>query len=159
MENGVKTPTEELDKRIADVIQDIDKDVDDDVSEADENDPELLAELAKITGASRPAQSGQSAAERDTRSPVIVLPTTLMSKIQILKSRLEMYELAEKAAKEAKEEGRERRFARGIQTINEMLKTALNGDDVKVEDIPPEVSMKNVPTEAEETGVEAKEKA
>lgn len=71
-----------------------------------------------------------------------ILPTTTMSTVELLKSRIEMYRLAEKIAKESGDTTRARSRGRGLKTLESMLKQALAGKTINLEEIPPAVSTK-----------------
>lgn len=80
-----------------------------------------------------------------------ILPTTTMSTVELLKSRIEMYRLAEKIAKESGDSMRARSRGRGVKTLETMLKQALAGKSINPDDIPPVVSTKapNAPPTSE----------
>lgn len=71
-----------------------------------------------------------------------ILPTTTISTAELLKIRIEMYKLAEKIAKESGDNTRARSRARGVKTLEIMLKQALAGKPINLEEIPPVVSTK-----------------
>ncbi|KAG8305450.1 Coiled-coil and C2 domain-containing protein 1A [Homalodisca vitripennis] len=62
----------------------------------------------------------------------------------LLRERLAMYQEAEANAKATGESARARRLARGIKTLNELLKQAATGQSVSEEDIPPPVAVKKL---------------
>lgn len=118
-----------LDKMIAESLQDVPSD--EDVSD-DENDPNLLSELNQITGEPPVVE----AAPTPTPGPSEPANTKTL-----LAERLKMYELAEENAKKAGETSRARRFNRGIKTIKDLIKTSNAGRPINPEDIPPEVAV------------------
>lgn len=71
-----------------------------------------------------------------------ILPTTTLSTVDLIKSRIEMYKLAEKNALEQNDKNRARSRARGIKTLETMLKEALKGKTINPDEIPPIVSTK-----------------
>ncbi|XP_073824975.1 coiled-coil and C2 domain-containing protein 1-like [Musca autumnalis] len=139
----------DLDKMIADSLKDIGSDDDDDDIE---NDSDLLGELHEIADPVDIAQGEQDEVENveaTTKSeilqpeePQLFLPTTALSTVDIIKQRIEMYKIAESNAKTSGESAKARRFGRGLKTLNDLLKQANAGKDIKSEDIPPEVSVK-----------------
>lgn len=151
----------ELDRMVAESMRDIDDDEDDD----DDDDPNLLDELATITGdevvpsedkedvqpTANENEQTQSAAAND-----IILPTTALSTVDTIKSRIEMYKLSEKMCKEAGETGKARSRARGIKSLESLLKQALSGKPINLDDIPPEVLVKaaNKPTDSDNVNIE-----
>ncbi|XP_030241515.1 coiled-coil and C2 domain-containing protein 1-like isoform X1 [Drosophila navojoa] len=139
-------PSSELDKMIADSLRDVS---DDDDDEALENDSDLLGELHGITGVEEEeeeeekTQPAPAAAPIEEAEPVqTFLPTTTVDTLSIIKQRIEMYKQAEANAKAAGESGKARRFARGLKTLQDLLKQSSAGKNINVDDIPPEVSVK-----------------
>lgn len=136
-------PSSELEKMIADSLRDVS---DDDDDEALENDSDLLGELHGITGEEEEeekAQPAPAAAPVEEAEPVqTFLPTTTVDTLSIIKQRIEMYKQAEANAKAAGESGKARRFARGLKTLQDLLKQSSAGKNINVDDIPPEVSVK-----------------
>lgn len=55
----------------------------------------------------------------------------------MLRERLELYRKAEQKAKRQNEAGKARRFARGIKTLQQLLKDAQAGNAINEADIPP----------------------
>lgn len=121
----------------------------------DDDDPDLLNELSAITG----NEVEEDTTPTDTAPPVAmetqpipdvappktdepILPTTTINTVDLLKSRLEMYRLAEKIAKESGDSTRARSRGRGVKNIESLLKQALAGKTINPDDIPPEVSTK-----------------
>ncbi|XP_023175269.2 coiled-coil and C2 domain-containing protein 1-like isoform X2 [Drosophila hydei] len=137
-------PSSDLDKMIADSLRDVS---DDDDDEALENDSDLLGELHGITGVEEEVeeQPTPTAAASEEAEPVqTFLPTTTVDTLSIIKQRLDMYKQAEANAKAAGESGKARRFARGLKTLQDLLKQSAAGKSINVDDIPPEVSVKPV---------------
>lgn len=123
----------ELDKMVVDSLKDIDV-YDDD---GDDDDPALLNELSQIIEPEKPKENEVTAEP----SADIILPTTNFVP-EVLKTRMEMYKIAEANAVAANESSRARRFGRGLQTLDTMLKQALAGEPIDMESIPPEVITK-----------------
>lgn len=71
-----------------------------------------------------------------------ILPTTTLNTVDLLKSRIEMYKLAEKIAKESGDTTRARSRGRGVKTLESMFKQALAGKTINPDEIPPVVSTK-----------------
>lgn len=128
----------------------------------DDDDPDLLNELSEITGnegeneSEKPQEVPPSAAPASLNSTAeqdqSIVPTTTLNTVELLKSRLEMYRQAEKIAKQSNDNTRARSRARGIKTIESLLKQALAGKTINADDIPPVVSTtapKVQPTSAE----------
>ncbi len=121
----------DLDRMVADSMKDIDVSDDD----GGDDDPDLLNELSQII---HPEQDQDTSAPIDlsistTANPVpAVVPT-------LLKERIEMYRIAEANANEANESGRARRFARGLSTLEALMKEALADKPINLDDMPPEV--------------------
>lgn len=63
----------------------------------------------------------------------------LLGDLEVVESRLRMYQSAIAAAKEKKESSKVRRYERSLKTLNEMMKSVKAGKKVNMEDIPPEV--------------------
>lgn len=145
-------PPSELDKMIADSLKDIEPDED-----IDEDDPDLLNELSAIVEPDELKElapipdSSPIPGAVDTTSVEPILPTTAMNTIDILKSRIEMYKMAEKIAKETGDTTRARSRARGLKTLESMLRQAKAGNPVNVEEIPPVVSIKSPNAPAQQT--------
>lgn len=127
-----------------------------------EDDPDLLNELSEIAGGD---EDGADLKPEEPISPVIttppsipdatpqtdepILPTTTMSTVELIKSRIEMYKLAEKIAKESGDSSRARSRGRGVKSLESLLKQAIAGKPINPDDIPPVVSVK--PPNAPET--------
>uniref|UniRef100_A0A1B6H408 C2 domain-containing protein n=1 Tax=Cuerna arida TaxID=1464854 RepID=A0A1B6H408_9HEMI len=128
---AIGLPAADLDVMVATSLRDLPSDAE---LSGDDDDPDLLEELSAITG------------EEDGR--VEALPSSTIpgggSQTQgvLLRERLAMYQEAEANAKASGESAKARRFARGIKTLNELLKQAASGQPVSEEDIPPPVSVK-----------------
>ncbi|KAK7788952.1 hypothetical protein R5R35_002357 [Gryllus longicercus] len=124
------SPSVNLDSMVAESLRDIPSD--DDVS-VDENDPALLNELNDLVddNVTEEAQSSNQS------HPQNVAPKEDI--ISLLQSRQKMYEEAERNAKSSGETARARRFARGIKTLNDMIKQASAGRVINEEEIPPPV--------------------
>lgn len=71
-----------------------------------------------------------------------ILPTTTINTVELLKSRIEMYKLAEKIAKESGDSSRARSRGRGVKNLESLLKQALSGKTINPDEIPPVVSTK-----------------
>lgn len=129
-------PPAQLDALIAESLRDIPSD--EELSGA-EDDPELLGELSEIAG-EEPEEAEPMSEEVDT-TPVIV-PTSATNSVDLIKSRIEMYTLAEANAKETGDSSRARRFNRGLKTLKDLLKQAEKGKTIDPSEIPPEVAVK-----------------
>ncbi|XP_075151892.1 lethal (2) giant discs 1 isoform X2 [Haematobia irritans] len=137
------TPND-LDKMVAESLKDVDDDDDGDL----ENDEELLGELQGISdpieGSNENDCVENSIEEVPVQSdePTLFLPTSEMCTVDTIKQRIEMYKTAESNAKAIGDNTKARRFGRGLKTLNDLLKQANGGREIKPEDIPPEVSVK-----------------
>ena len=129
---------------IADSLKDVGSDDED--NEELENDSELLGELQGIVGDGSEEdvkEVEQLQPEADVEAePEIILPTSNISTLDIIKQRIEMYKVAEENAKAAGESSKMRRFNRGLKTLNDLLRQVKSGKVVNLDDIPPEVSVK-----------------
>lgn len=123
----------DLDRMVADSLKDIDVYEDD----GDDNDPDLLNELKEII---EPEERHQVATAIEA-SADIILPTTNLVP-ELLRTRIEMYKIAEANANSANDSSRSRRLGRGLTTLDTMLKDALAGKAINMDDIPPEVITK-----------------
>ncbi|XP_037094752.1 coiled-coil and C2 domain-containing protein 1-like isoform X2 [Pollicipes pollicipes] len=118
---------------------------DDEISDVDENDPELLAELAEMTEEASPAPAPAPARRAPpppvpAQAPAAPAPPAAAGDMTVvLLERLEMYRVAEANAKEAGQSSRARRFGRGLKTLENMLRKAKAGRAINEEDIPPPV--------------------
>ncbi|XP_055854833.1 coiled-coil and C2 domain-containing protein 1-like isoform X2 [Episyrphus balteatus] len=146
-------PASDLDKMISESMRDIGSD--EEMSD-DDDDPELLGELQGIAGGALEADEPSPSEEREAQAQQTFLPTTTTDTISIIKTRIEMYKLAEAAAKSAGESAKARRFNRGLKTLNDLLKQSVAGNSINVDDIPPEVSVKSAKP-PEEPSAEAQE--
>lgn len=117
------------------------KDIDVYDDDGDDDDPELLNELSQIIEPKEVPDAVAVDLSRTTSSSVSAEVTAL------LKQRLEMYKIAEANAMSANESCRVRRFARGLSTLETMLKETFDGKAINTEDIPPEVVTKITPVE------------
>lgn len=129
----------------------------------DDDDPELLTELSEIAGTSNDEEIPSPSIQLPGNAPsepllpnVVeepILPTTTLSTVELIKSRIEIYKLSEKAAVESGDTSRARSRARGIKTLETMLKDAVRGKPINPDDIPPIVSTKlpNAPNAPEAT--------
>ncbi|XP_045472009.1 coiled-coil and C2 domain-containing protein 1-like isoform X5 [Harmonia axyridis] len=136
-------PQKNFDAMVAESMKDVPSD--DDIS-VDENDPDLLSELNEIVGED----------EVEDSSPPEVEPPSAESPpsadLELLEKRFEMYEAAEKHAKETGETSKARRYARGKNTVKDMIKQVKSGKPININDIPPEVKIsKAQPAESEAT--------
>lgn len=138
--NTKQTPMVEVQlnflNNLSEIAADSLKDIDVYDDDGDDDDPELLNELSQII---EPNEKRDAAA--------VDLPTTTGSSVlaevpALLTERIEMYKVAEANATSANESCRARRFARGLSTLETMLKEALSGKTIKMDDIPPEVTTK-----------------
>ncbi|XP_055529927.1 coiled-coil and C2 domain-containing protein 1-like [Wyeomyia smithii] len=130
--DGIVAP-EALDAMIAASLRDVGSD--EDVS--DEDDPDLMSELAEIAGeevTSEEPEVGGSPPKKAASSEGAVK--------DLIRSRLEMYTVAEQNAKRAGESSKARRFNRGLNTLKDLLKQAESGKTIDPSAIPPEVSVK-----------------
>lgn len=118
-----------LDKMIAESLQDVPSDEDE---SDDENDPNLLSELNELTGEPPVVEATPTPTPGPSETP---------NTKTLLAERLKMYELAEENAKKAGETSRARRFNRGIKTLKDLIKTSNAGRPINPEDIPPEVAV------------------
>lgn len=149
-------PQSDLDRMVAESLRDIGSDEE---LSGDEDDPDLLNELSEIAGDDAEAITTSSPPPADqspvAQQPELILPTTTMNTVDLLKSRIEMYKMAEQLAKEAGETTKARSRGRGLKTLETMLKQAIAGKAINVDDIPPVVSVKApnqpAPTEAATT--------
>lgn len=129
----------DLDRMVAESLKDIDDD-----SDVDENDPDLLSELSEITETEAPPPSAPPPSSSTAAADVSAdMP-------ELLRTRLEMYRVAEANAKAAGDSSKARRIGRGIKTLDGLLRQAKAGRPVNVDDIPPEVTVKpsNTPSAA-----------
>jgi len=109
----------------------LDSDGDEDI---DENDPDLLNELALISKDSEDEAEGEEdAGEESEEKPI--------SQLDLIKARLQMYKTAEANAKAKNESSRARRFNRGVKSLEKLLKRCEGGEIVPYTEIPPEVAI------------------
>ncbi|XP_014086442.1 coiled-coil and C2 domain-containing protein 1-like isoform X2 [Bactrocera oleae] len=141
--------TNDLDKMVAESMRDIGSD---DENDADlENDTQLLSELNNISGLEESVDlitenqlPGTNVNALDKEQDTF-LPTTSLDILQLIQQRILMYKLAETSAKETGESAKVRRFGRALKTLLELQQAANKGKEVKLEDIPPEVNVKPLP--------------
>lgn len=160
-------PQSDLDKMIADSLRDIGSDEE---LSGDDDDPDLLNELSEITGGEVHEEieeipispgSAEEQIEGHEQSSIPagpILPTTTLTIVDTISTRIEMYKQAEKMAKDGGDSGRARRFNRGLKTLESLLKQAKTGKPINNDDIPPEVSVKSAqPTPATTASTEGAE--
>lgn len=119
----------------------------------DDDDSDLLNELSEIAGTNDdeetskvdeqplPGEIAESQSPEKYASEPI-LPTTTLSTVDLIKSRIEMYKIAEKNALEQNDKSRARSRSRGIKTLEALLRDALKGKTINPDEIPPVVSLK-----------------
>lgn len=141
----------ELDRMVADSMRDI---PDEDISDP-ENDPDVLNELAELTGGDEAAALPEPLVPQNVETkPAIIMPTTTLSQMELIQQRILMYQEAEAQAKEKGESSRAKRFGRGLNTLRDLLKQANAGKSINPDDIPPEVLVKKQePTPAGEPSI------
>nr|XP_029719583.1 LOW QUALITY PROTEIN: coiled-coil and C2 domain-containing protein 1-like [Aedes albopictus] len=127
---------EALDAMVAASLRDVGSDEE---LSGDDDDPDLLSELAEIAGGS----VADDEPEVDRASPPKRAASSGSSMKDLIKSRIEMYTIAEENAKKANDSSKARRFNRGLKTLKDLLKQAEAGKTVDPSDIPPEVSVKS----------------
>ncbi|XP_037297834.1 coiled-coil and C2 domain-containing protein 1-like isoform X2 [Manduca sexta] len=128
-------PAANLDAMIAESLKDIPSD--EEVS-GDDDDPDLLSELKELAINDEAPPAPPPRATRPAPAPPGA-PSAENSTVSLLQDRISNYTLAERKAKENGESSRARRFARGLRTLNDLLKQAKAGKPVNDEDIPPPV--------------------
>lgn len=106
----------------------------------DDDDPDLLNELSEIAGVE--IEEKTPSPEEEISAPII--PTSSVNIADVIKTRIEMYSLAEENSKLASDSGKARRFNRGLKTLKDFLKQANAGKPINIDDLPPEVSTKPV---------------
>lgn len=84
--------------------------------------------------------SEESSVLRSAPSPPQVETSAEVSVLEVLESRLKMYETAETHAKSIGETSRARRYNRAIKTLKDLIKQARAGKPIPPDEIPPEVS-------------------
>lgn len=138
-------PQSELGRMVAESMRDIGSDEE---LSGDDDDPDLLSELSQIAGGEADEVNEVETPEKEQppmNNPATdhpILPTTTMNTVDLLRSRIEMYKLAEKQANEAGEGTKARSRGRGIKTLETMLKQAMAGKVINMDEIPPVVSVK-----------------
>ncbi|XP_026324439.1 coiled-coil and C2 domain-containing protein 1-like isoform X2 [Hyposmocoma kahamanoa] len=131
-----------LDAMIAQSLKDVPSDED---TSGDENDPDLLNELKELGIEDEeviPDQAPSPPPRSSRPAPPPPSLSTESSTISLLQDRILNYTAAEKHAKETGESSRARRFARGLKTLQDLLKHAKAGKPVNDADIPPPVPIK-----------------
>ncbi|EAT43762.1 AAEL004802-PB [Aedes aegypti] len=131
---------EALDAMVAASLRDVGSD--EELSD-DDDDPDLLSELAEISG----GHVGSDEPEVDRASPPKRSASSGSGVKDLIKSRIEMYTRAEENAKKANDSSKARRFNRGLKTLKDLLKQAESGKTVDPSEIPPEVSVKSSASE------------
>ncbi|XP_055621547.1 coiled-coil and C2 domain-containing protein 1-like isoform X2 [Toxorhynchites rutilus septentrionalis] len=131
---GIVAP-EALDAMVAASLRDIGSD--EEVS-GDDDDPELLGELAEIAGGA----VADDEPELESASPPKKSAPADKGVKDLIKARIEMYSMAEENAKKAGDSGKARRFNRGLKTLKDLQKQTDAGKVVDPSEIPPEVSVK-----------------
>ncbi|VDI74348.1 coiled-coil and C2 domain-containing protein 1 [Mytilus galloprovincialis] len=111
--------------KIAEINED-----DDDEDVSDTEDPDLLAELEDLS------------TEEDT-GPSTTSPSTGGKEDQVilLVERLSMYEAGVESAKSAGDTSKQKRYDRGLKTIQDLLKKAQQGKTIDESDIPPAITV------------------
>lgn len=131
-------PAVDIDKLVASSLKDIG--TDEELS-GDDDDPDLLGELEEITGGGVADEDVDATPAPPADSITVVLPTTSLNTIDVIKQRIEMYAVAEANAKTAGDSSKARRFNRGLKTLKDLLKQAEKGKTIPPDDIPPEVNV------------------
>lgn len=147
-----KVEQSELDRMVAESLRDIGSDEE---LSGDDDDPDLLNELSAIAGGDGEADDSPAIEDVATPSTPLVgspletpkkdevfVPTTTTNTADLLKTRIQMYREAENNAKTANETARAKRFARGLKTLESLLKQVNAGKAINPEEIPPEVFVK-----------------
>lgn len=145
-------PTVDLDAMVAASLRDYLSDED---LSGDDDDPDLLNELSEIAGVEVEEKIPTPGVE-ESAGPII--PTSSVNIADVIKTRIEMYSLAEENSKLANDSGKARRFNRGLKTLKDFLKQANAGKSINIDDLPPEVSTKPiqpVPIQVEPTPMRA----
>lgn len=106
----------------------------------DDDDPDLLNELSEIAGVE--IEEKTPSPEEEIQAPIV--PTSSVNIADVIKTRIEMYTVAEENSKLANDSGKARRFNRGLKTLKDFLKQANAGKSINIDDLPPEVSTKPV---------------
>ncbi|CAH1645163.1 unnamed protein product [Spodoptera littoralis] len=131
-------PAANLDAMIAESLKDIPSD---DEGSGDEDDPDLLNELQSLAIDDDEAPAPPPRTARPAPPPPGASLSTDSSTISLLQDRITNYTVAEKNAKSNGESSRARRFGRGLKTLQDLLKQAKAGKEIKNEDIPPPVAV------------------
>ncbi|XP_063404571.1 coiled-coil and C2 domain-containing protein 1-like isoform X2 [Mytilus trossulus] len=111
-------------------IAEINEDDDDDEDVSDTEDPDLLAELENLS------------TEEDT-GPGTTSPSAGGKEDQVilLVERLSMYEAGVESAKSTGDTSKQKRYDRGLKTIQDLLKKAQQGKSIDESDIPPAITV------------------
>ncbi len=160
----VKKPAVDLNAMVADCMRDIPSDEDDDGAGM-EDDPDLMAELEEMREMEAEMQSpkvlGAAAAATTISYPTsqqVIEPagfasaaagpsTTTEPEMKLaggsllasIDERISNYVAAQEQAKVSGDASRARRFARGLTTLQQLRRRALNGQAINEDDIPPAV--------------------
>ncbi|CAG0880169.1 unnamed protein product [Cyprideis torosa] len=125
----------ELDRMVAESMRD--EDAEDD--ETLDDDPSLLAELESLTTSS-PVRPPAPIVKPSPGMPSGPPQPGSGTQMGILLEREQMYRLAEANAKEAGQVSKQRRAARGLKTIQDLMKKSQRGMAIDPEEIPPPIS-------------------
>lgn len=115
---------------VAESLTEIDVVCRDDDEYGDDDDPDLLNELSQIIE------------PKEIRDVAAVDLSSTAEVPVLLQQRIEMYKTAETNATTANEDCRARRFARGLSTLETMLKDVREGKTIDMAGMPPEVTTK-----------------
>lgn len=130
-------PTVDLDAMVAASMKEYGSDEE---LSGDDDDPDLLNELSEIAGVE--IEEKTPSPEEEIAAPIV--PTSSVNIADVIKTRIEMYSVAEENSKLANDSGKARRFNRGLKTLKDFLKQANAGKPINIDDLPPEVSTKPV---------------
>ncbi|CAH1773801.1 unnamed protein product [Owenia fusiformis] len=122
----------QIDKMAAECMKDDDGE-DDDI---DLDDPELLAELDDLS----PENEQPAPVPTQSPTPAPRPPPSGTNVLATLEERFTMYQTAIANAKQANEGSKQRRYERGLKTLQGQIKTAKAGKPVCEDDIPPPVA-------------------
>ncbi len=155
---GARKEAADLDAMVADCMKDIPSD-EEAAAEGDENDPELMAELEEM-------REMEEEMRQQPPGATVSFPKELQpvghaggcSEMQLAGSdllgtideRMANYASAREAASASGESSRARRFARGLNTLQELRRKVLSGAAVDEDDIPPPVVVRKVEPKKEE---------
>ena len=124
---------------------------DEEVPDEDVNEDDLLQELAELEGSGGEDDGGGAEDEVNQILPAIPKNGSTNppkqspsggkeSQLDVVTSRLKMYEGALSDAKSKGDFSKERRYARSIATLNTMVQQAKAGKQVNMDEVPPPVS-------------------